>query len=156
MTSAIDPAGPEVAGLTARRRIRTFASEPAEVTTERIGGPPDTAGRPHKGKLRFHPGDFFADPLPSADVLVTGHILHDWALRQRPTLLRKARQAPPDGRGHQVGPMLRARRSTCPACTSATHSQPGSADGPMRGSSGERPSRSARTYARSRSIRART
>lgn len=26
-------------------------------------------------RLRFYPGDFFADPLPSADVLVMGHVL---------------------------------------------------------------------------------
>ena len=28
-------------------------------------------------RLRFYPGDFFTDPLPQADVLVMGHILHD-------------------------------------------------------------------------------
>ena len=28
-------------------------------------------------RLRFHPGDFFVDPMPPADVLVMGHILHD-------------------------------------------------------------------------------
>lgn len=31
-------------------------------------------------RLAFHAGDFFADPLPRADVLVMGHILHDWDL----------------------------------------------------------------------------
>src|SRR5215207_4545374 len=31
-------------------------------------------------RLRFYPGDFFADPLPSADVLIMGHILHNWDL----------------------------------------------------------------------------
>src|SRR4029079_14392026 len=29
-------------------------------------------------RLMFHPGDFFKDPLPSADVYIMGHILHDW------------------------------------------------------------------------------
>ena len=33
------------------------------------------------------PGDFFADPLPAADVLVMGHILHDWDLEEKRTLL---------------------------------------------------------------------
>jgi O-methyltransferase domain/Dimerisation domain len=33
-------------------------------------------------RLRFQPGDFFADRLPAADVLVMGHILHDWSLEQ--------------------------------------------------------------------------
>jgi len=49
------------------------------------------------GRLRFYPGDFFADPLPPADVLVMGHILHDWSLEEKLTLLRKAHQALPEG-----------------------------------------------------------
>jgi hypothetical protein len=52
--------------------------------------------------------------------------------------------------------LLRARRWACPLCTSLTHSQPGLADGPIRGSLGSWPSRKACTYARSSSIRART
>jgi hypothetical protein len=48
-------------------------------------------------RLRFYPGDFFADPLPPADVLIMGHILHDWSLEEKLTLLRKAHQALPDG-----------------------------------------------------------
>jgi hypothetical protein len=48
-------------------------------------------------RLRFYPGDFFADPLPPADVLVMGHILHDWSLQEKLTLIRKAHQALPDG-----------------------------------------------------------
>src|SRR5215470_15364782 len=48
-------------------------------------------------RLRFYPGDFFADPLPPADVLILGHILHDWSLEQKLTLLRKAHQALPRG-----------------------------------------------------------
>ena len=48
-------------------------------------------------RLRFHPGDFFADPLPSADVLVMGHILHDWNMDEKLVLLRKAHDALPDG-----------------------------------------------------------
>jgi hypothetical protein len=49
------------------------------------------------GRLRFFPGDFFADPLPSADVLIMGHILHDWDLDQKRLLLRKAYDALPAG-----------------------------------------------------------
>ncbi|MEJ7628670.1 MAG: methyltransferase [Nocardioidaceae bacterium] len=49
------------------------------------------------GRLQFFPGDFFADPLPSADVLVMGHILHDWGLYEKLILLRKAYDALPDG-----------------------------------------------------------
>ncbi len=48
-------------------------------------------------RLRFYPGDFFADPLPSADVLVMGHILHDWNLDEKLVLLRKAYEALPEG-----------------------------------------------------------
>jgi DNA-binding SARP family transcriptional activator len=51
---------------------------------------------------------------------------------------------------------LRARRRACPLCTSPTHSQPGLADGPTRGSPGTPASRKACRYARSWSIRART
>jgi len=40
-------------------------------------------------RLRFQPGDFFTDPLPAADVLVMGHILHDWDLDEKRTLLHK-------------------------------------------------------------------
>src|SRR5215472_14041891 len=49
------------------------------------------------GRMRFYAGDFFADPLPPADVLIMGHILHDWSLEEKLTLLRKAYQALPDG-----------------------------------------------------------
>jgi hypothetical protein len=49
-------------------------------------------------RLRFHPGDFFRDPLPRADVLVMGHILHDWSREEKITLLAKAYDAlPQDG-----------------------------------------------------------
>lgn len=48
-------------------------------------------------RLRFTGGDFFADPLPTADVLVMGHILHDWDLDQKRVLLKKAYDALPDG-----------------------------------------------------------
>ncbi len=41
-------------------------------------------------RLRFHPGDFFTDELPTADVLVMGHVLHDWNLAEKRMLLTKA------------------------------------------------------------------
>ncbi len=49
------------------------------------------------GRLRFQGGDFFADPLPQADVLIMGHILHDWDLPRKHELLRKAFAALPSG-----------------------------------------------------------
>jgi hypothetical protein len=48
-------------------------------------------------RLSFTPGDFFADPLPRADVLIMGHILHDWDLDQKRLLLKKAYDALPEG-----------------------------------------------------------
>jgi hypothetical protein len=49
------------------------------------------------GRLRFHPGDFFKEPLPNTDVLIMGHILHDWTLDEKMMLLRKAYDALPSG-----------------------------------------------------------
>jgi hypothetical protein len=48
-------------------------------------------------RVRFLPGDFFTDPLPQADVIVMGHILHDWNLEQKRALLAKAYEALPSG-----------------------------------------------------------
>ncbi len=48
-------------------------------------------------RLRFHPGDFFKDPIPSADVLVMGHILHDWDMEEKRVLIGKAYDALPEG-----------------------------------------------------------
>jgi precorrin-6B methylase 2 len=48
-------------------------------------------------RLSFTGGDFFAEPLPEADVLVMGHILHDWGLDEKRVLLQKAHDALPDG-----------------------------------------------------------
>jgi hypothetical protein len=48
-------------------------------------------------RLRFYPGNFFTDPLPSADVLIMGHILHDWPLAEKQMLIAKAYAALPPG-----------------------------------------------------------
>jgi hypothetical protein len=50
-----------------------------------------------EGRLKFTPGDFFKDPMPTADVLVMGHILHDWNLEEKLVLLKKAYDALPKG-----------------------------------------------------------
>lgn len=42
------------------------------------------------GRMTFHGGSFFTDPLPSADIVVIGHVLHDWDREQRGFLVRKA------------------------------------------------------------------
>jgi len=48
-------------------------------------------------RLKFYPGDFFKAPCPSADVLIMGHILHDWPLPQKLELLSKCHAALPPG-----------------------------------------------------------
>jgi SAM-dependent methyltransferase len=48
------------------------------------------AGKGLGERLRFRAGDFFEDPLPAADVLIMGHILHDWDLAQKRMLIAKA------------------------------------------------------------------
>lgn len=48
-------------------------------------------------RLKFYSGDFLADPIPVADVLVMGRILHSWDLPTKKMLLRKAYDALPSG-----------------------------------------------------------
>ena len=48
-------------------------------------------------RVRFRAGDFFNDPMPNADVLVMGMILHDWNLEEKQRLLKKAYDALPEG-----------------------------------------------------------
>lgn len=49
------------------------------------------------GRLKFVPGSFFTDPLPKAEVILMGHILHDWNLAEKQMLLKKAYEALPVG-----------------------------------------------------------
>jgi hypothetical protein len=48
-------------------------------------------------RLRFQPGDFFKEGLPKVDVLMMGHILHDWDLPTKKLLIGKALEALPAG-----------------------------------------------------------
>jgi len=48
-------------------------------------------------RVRFLPGDFFKEPIPPAEVLIMGHILHDWNLSEKIQLIEKAYQALPTG-----------------------------------------------------------
>ena len=48
-------------------------------------------------RLRFVAGDFFAGEMPEADVLIMGHILHDWNLEEKRMLIAKAYDALPTG-----------------------------------------------------------
>ena len=53
-------------------------------------------------RIRFQPGNFFHDPLPSVDVIMMGHILHDWNLDEKKVLIRKAWEALPPGGAYIV------------------------------------------------------
>ena len=42
-------------------------------------------------------GDFFNDPFPKADIIVMGHILHNWSEEKKLILIKKAYDALPEG-----------------------------------------------------------
>lgn len=48
-------------------------------------------------RIEFRPGSFFNSSLPKADVVLMGHILHDWNLEEKKLLIRKAYEAIPPG-----------------------------------------------------------
>ncbi len=48
-------------------------------------------------RVKFAAGDCFTDPLPKADVVMMGHILHDWDLDEKKRLICKAFDAVPPG-----------------------------------------------------------
>jgi hypothetical protein len=48
-------------------------------------------------RVRFVAGDFFKDPLPAVDVIIMGHILHDWNLAQKRDLIAKVYATLPAG-----------------------------------------------------------
>jgi hypothetical protein len=48
-------------------------------------------------RVRFQFGSFFTDPLPKVDVILMGHVLHDWNLEEKRMLVRKAYEALPSG-----------------------------------------------------------
>jgi len=49
------------------------------------------------GRVKFVPGSFFDAPIPKADVVMMGHILHDWDLPTKKMLIKKAYEAVPQG-----------------------------------------------------------
>jgi hypothetical protein len=48
-------------------------------------------------RLQFAAGDFFKQEIPKADVVLMGHILHDWDLPTKKMLVKKAWDAVPKG-----------------------------------------------------------
>ncbi len=55
----------------------------------------DVAGL--SSRIRTASGDFFRDPLPKADIITMGMILHDWNLEKKKHLIRLAYDALPPG-----------------------------------------------------------
>jgi hypothetical protein len=55
------------------------------------------AGHGLSDRVTFWPGSFFTDDLPKTDVVMMGHILHDWDLPTKKMLIRKAFDAVPAG-----------------------------------------------------------
>jgi hypothetical protein len=49
------------------------------------------------GRLEFVAGDFFKEEFPKTDVVLMGHILHDWDLPTKKMLIKKAFDAVPAG-----------------------------------------------------------
>ena len=49
------------------------------------------------GRIGTAAGDFFKDPLPKADLITMGMILHDWNLEKKMHLIRSAYEALPAG-----------------------------------------------------------
>jgi hypothetical protein len=48
-------------------------------------------------RVTFRAGSFFEQDLPKADVMMMGHILHDWNLQEKKALIRKAFDVIPTG-----------------------------------------------------------
>jgi hypothetical protein len=53
-------------------------------------------------RVTFRPGSFFDTPIPKADVVMMGHVLHDWNLEEKKMLVRKAYEALPAGGAYIV------------------------------------------------------
>jgi O-methyltransferase domain/Dimerisation domain len=53
-------------------------------------------------RVRTEAGDFFTEPLPKADVVTMGMILHDWDLEGKMHLIRAAYDALPEGGAYIV------------------------------------------------------
>jgi C-methyltransferase len=57
----------------------------------------DTLTAGDQPRLALHAGDFFADPLPSAESYILMKVLHDWADEQCVAILNAIRRAAPEG-----------------------------------------------------------
>lgn len=69
-------------------------------------------------RIRTKDIDFFRDPLPKADVITMGMILHDWNLDNKMMLIPKAYEALPEGGAFIAVEALMARTRRDPAGSS--------------------------------------
>src|SRR4051794_6939387 len=82
----------EVAKKHPHLRCTSFDLPPVEPIAQRHIA---TAG--FSDRIRTASGDFFKDPLPKADVITMGMILHDWNLEKKMHLIHAAYDALPPG-----------------------------------------------------------
>jgi O-methyltransferase domain/Dimerisation domain len=73
-------------------RCTTYDLPPVAPIAERAVAAAGVADR-----VEIATGDFFAEPLPRADVITMGLILHDWNLEKKMQLIRAAYDALPEG-----------------------------------------------------------
>jgi predicted O-methyltransferase YrrM len=81
-----------VAARHAHLRCTSFDLPPVAPIAERA-----VAAAGLSDRVQVSSGDFFADPLPSADVITMSLILHDWDLGRKLDLIRSAYEALPEG-----------------------------------------------------------
>ncbi|MGI5175621.1 methyltransferase [Dactylosporangium sp. CA-152071] len=66
-------------------------------------------------RVTFAGGDFFTDPLPAADAVLFGHVLHNWPVERRRFLAQAAfRAVRPGGAAFVYDPMLDPDRPQLP------------------------------------------
>jgi len=82
----------EVAKKQPHLRCTSFDLPPVEPIAQR-----HIAGAGLSDRISTASGDFFKDPLPKADVITMGMILHDWNLEKKMHLIRSAYDALPPG-----------------------------------------------------------
>ena len=82
----------EVARQHAHLRCTSFDLPPVEPIAQK-----HIAAAGLTSRIGTAAGDFFADPLPRADVITMGMILHDWDLEKKKHLIRAAYEALPPG-----------------------------------------------------------
>ena len=82
----------EVAAKNPHLQCTSFDLPPVEPIAQR-----HIAAAGLSSRIRTAAGDFFTDPLPAADVITMGMILHDWNLEKKMHLIRAAYAALPPG-----------------------------------------------------------